>query len=370
MSEERRGQVQDRIDYRVLATGIFFTVMEYEVFTFSKSVVETAGRDAWISIVIGGLILMANVFFLCRLAQRFPQQTFFEYCGTVWGKGLGIGIKVLYLLYWIAFLLLLVEEFAVVNKMFFLPDTPSLVPKICILIGAVWLGSYGLVAILRFFQVVGLFVLIPILLLLFLALPEIHLSNFRPILGDGAVPVLRGALWYLATFQGLEIILFIMPFLVKPKKILKPSIAGLGGLVGLSLFLSVCAIGILGKENVNSSIWPGIATVSTIQLPGFPVERFELFLTIIWIIAIFATICMILYLFVHGIGWLFHRKPTRHIFSIVAAVLLLLLEVVSLNYTQILCIRTTLTRVTAVFTLVIPLLTWIVAIIRRKEGAC
>lgn len=368
MIEKTGDEKQDKVDYRIVTIALILGVMEFETYTFTKSVILVAHQNAWVSILLGSFIMVAIVYMLYRLAVRFPEETLFEYCGKVWGNLLGSVIKALYLVFWFAFLIIIVDEFSIANQILFLPSTPPIVPKVILVMGAAWLGSYGMIAILRFFQVVSLFALLPLVLVGLLAIPDLHLENFMPVLSEGVIPIYKGIVQDLGAYQGVELILFLTPFLVKPKKMYRPILWGIGGLTLTGLMLSIISVGILGVENTTISIWPGIATVSAIQLPGFPVERFELFLTISWIVAIFTTICLVLYLFAYGIGQMIHQKLNERLFYLVGICVVLISEWINPSFTLLQQLRQYLNQVNILFILVLPLLTLILAMIRRKEG--
>lgn len=358
----------DKLDPKVLIPFLILGILEFELFTFARSTIEAAEQDAWLSVLLGTVTVSFFVYLLIRLAARFPKENLFQYSGKVWGKPLGVMITLGYLLFWAVYLSTLLEDAIMANKILFLPKTPSIIPMVLVAVGAIWLVAYGLTAVVRFFQLNLAFLLLPLLLLGALSLRNIRTENFFPILSNGIGPVVQGTLTYMGAHQGIESILFLAPFITNIRSSVKPALIGII-VVSFMAFLQVTsAIGIMGVENVRHSIWPGIDTISLIDLPGFPVERFELLLTLPWLIAVFTTLCLYLYLLSFGLVQFFNL---RHRKAAIYAVALTVFGATMLfpNYAWTIVFRQYLSWAGLVFIFLIPTLTLAVACIRGRRGS-
>lgn len=367
MSDRRHHKYSDSLDPRVLIAVLVMTIFEFEIFTHARGLVDIARHDALPVIVLGGTLLVLLTVLLVKLARRFPQENFFQYIKTIWGRPVALIITVAYLLYFYTLMVLLFQDFANANRLLFLQETPVMVPMVLMGIGAVWLAAYGVSAIVRFFQLVFPGFALLMLGILILGIREIRFENFLPMFSNGIVPILHGAIVYVGIIQGIEIILFLTPFLNDQNKMLKPAIWGILPAVFFMFFASANAIGILGVENVLDFVYPGIALLSVIQLPGFAVERFELLLTLPWLVAIFTTMSIYIYLLSYGIIELFgfsRRKITLVIVTIAIIAATYLIP----NLTWMLLLREYYNYFTLLFTAVIPVLTLLLAVIRGKEG--
>lgn len=366
MSGQTKHGVIDKLDPRVVTVALFVGVMEYEVFTVAKGVIAIAKQDAWLSFFIGGLISVFTMFLLVKLASRFPKENLFEYSKKIWGKPIAFVITVCYLLYWTLFLTILISDTAYTNKYFFLQRTPAVVPMALLGIGAAWLVLYGLTALIRSFQVLFLFIVIPLFLIPLFAFRGMEFTNFLPVLKNGTLPVLHGALHFCGALQGLELILFISPFLTDVRKSFKPASMGLLLIVLVNILQVLIVIGVLGIFNAKYSVYPLYDAITLIELPGFPVERFELFLTFPWIIGIFTTICLFVYLLSYGIVQTFgihKQKPV--VFGV--TVLVITASYIFPNFAIEAKARGLLPYISLFFIYILPVLTLLVAILRSKR---
>lgn len=367
MNNSIHDSVTDRLDVRVLIAVLFVSVLEFELFTFSRAIVEVAGQDAWLSILFGGVIVSVNTILLVKLMARFPRENIFQFSGRVWGKPLSLVVIAGYLLYWLVFLTALLEDFSVANQTFFVREAPPILSVILLVIGAAWVVSYGFTAVVRLLQMMLPFILLPLIFIATISAPHIRLENFQPILAGGIMPVFKGAILFAGFLQGLEVILFAGPFLENPKKALKPALIGVNLLLLFPFLQAFNAIGILGVDYINVSVWPGIDTMSAIHFPGFPVERFELFLTLPWLVAIFTTLSVFLYLLSFGVVQTLNMKHRKVIIYLLAGVVAAATYLFP-NYAWAMAVREKLNTATLLFISVIPVITLILAVIRKKEG--
>jgi len=362
-----KDHVKDKIDPQVIPLILFLTIIEFELFTVARKVFLTAGRDSWLAALLGGIFVTLGTYFLLRLMNRFPKQNFLQYIPQIWGKPLALIIAIGYFLFWGSFLTLLFKNTAEVNQIFFLEKTPLLIPIFLIAFGAVWLVTYGFVPIIRFIQIISPLFIIPILLTILLTLSEIEIRNFFPIMADGITPVLKGAIIYTGYFQGLELILFLPPFLSDTNKAFKPTLGGIVFVNLLAFVAIILVIGILGIKNTNQILWPAFAMLSLIEIPGFPAERFELLLTLPLLIGAFVTISIVLYLLSYGIIQVFkisHKKTVIYVMALITVLAIMLVP----DFAWGIKFRRIHTYATIVFIYLLPLLTFLLAVLRKKRG--
>ncbi|WP_291300731.1 GerAB/ArcD/ProY family transporter [Desulfosporosinus sp. BICA1-9] len=110
-------------------------------------------------------------------------------------------------MFWLALLSSIFYETLLANKMLFLPQTPTIVPLVLFALSLIWLVSYGLVPMIRFFQLLLPFLAIPLILLALLFTTTIKTDRFLPVQENGLLPVLKGSYYSLGAFQGPEVLL-------------------------------------------------------------------------------------------------------------------------------------------------------------------
>ena len=135
----------------------------------------------------------------------------------------------------------------------------------------------------------------------------------------------------------------------------------------MSLLLGIGSgsIGIMGVENIRETVLPSITMLSLIELPGFPVERFGLLLTLPVILGIFSSLAVYIYLISFALIDFFKIERRKTVISIVAVLSLIIIYFIP-DLTWTMKLREILIHLTLLFILVIPLLTLISAKIRGQ----
>lgn len=368
MNQGNMESKNDRLDPKVLTIALIVGIIEFEVFTFAKGVIAIAKQDAWISILLGGAITFLTAYLMVKLSTRFPKENFIQYSKKVWGKPVAVVMVILLLIYWFIYLVLLYKDSSMATEFYYLKRTPPLIPIAFVAGVAGWLALYGLTVIIRFFQITAAFLVLPLILIMVLVMPQIDLSNFFPILSEGFLPVLKGAVFIAGAFQGLELILFTAPFLNDPQKAIKPVFYGIGFIVGIAFFMVVATIGSLGVVQAEEAVYPGVEVIRLIEVPGLFAERFEFFLTLPWIVGVFTTICLFTYLLSYGFCQIIKIQNRKAVVFIISA-LVVAGTAFFPNFAWELKVRNNINYATFFFVLLLPVLTLLLAALRKKRGS-
>ncbi|QQE76255.1 GerAB/ArcD/ProY family transporter [Brevibacillus composti] len=112
-------------------------------------------------------------------------------------------------------------------------------------------------------------------------------------------------------FSGFEIILFLLAYTRHAKKAFWPLLAGMALVTIIYMIIVIMVIGSLTLEEVKTLTWPTMEFVKQIEFPGAFFEHFEIFFISIWILNMFTTFFINLYLASLGIHLLFGWKKKR-----------------------------------------------------------
>jgi len=363
--------IKEKIQPQVFMIPIFIGLSECVLIHLVNTIINISGRDAWLVSLIGSLFSFLLVYLLVTLANRFPAENFFQYSLRVWGRPISYLIAISYFLFWLTFMVLFIEDTIHINKIYFLQRTPALVQMIFLFIGGVWLISYGFINLVRFFQVMFPFLIFSIMLGIVLSLQNLEISSFLPILGNGFLPIIKGSIIYFGFLQGIEVIIFTYPFFYKgsgsKKVLLKRALAGVG-LLNLIAFLHiVISIGVLGVVSTKEMLWANFAVLELIEVPGFAAERFDLLFTIAWLISLFCAGNFFYYLASYGLIQVFNLKHKKMVIFLVGLVSSVIAYIIP-NYSTVIIIWQNINYISITFIFIIPFLTLILAILRKKGG--
>lgn len=261
-----------------------------------------AAQDAWIAILVGGGGGLAVAWLYTSLASRFPGQTLIGYSKTLLGPWLGGLVGLLYIWYGLHLGALVTRNFGEFLVTTILPTTPISVFILTLMLLCAYGVRHGLEPLARASQVMGGVILIQVLLVSGLLLKDMRLTNLRPVLEKGPVPVLQGAFTLLG-FPFGETVLFalILPF-VRPAFAVKRTVMTTMGCT--AIFLAAVHAGnlaVLGPHLTGTSRFPSLAAVGMIDIADF-LTRLDVLVVSSWIVTGFMKVAICLYVTAVGVA--------------------------------------------------------------------
>lgn len=358
---------------KISASQLFILIFLFEL--GSAQLIPTAieaKQDEWISILIamaGGFLLF---FMYHQLYQYYPDIPLTDYTKRIVGKGFGSVLSLLYILYFSYLAARVLRDFGEMLLTFAYPETPLFIVNALLMIVIVFSVRKGIEVLARaselFFVLMYLLAVSGFILIVVSGL--IQLNNLRPVLENGALPVLKSAFTQTLFFPFGEAVVFamILPYLNNPKKAKKSGLFALG-LSGINLTLiMVINISVLGVDLTSRSPFPLLSTIQSIQIAEF-FERLDVYFMIGLITGGFFKISVFLYAAVIGTAGLFKINQSATLAYPMGLIILLMSVTIASNYPEHLRegLRTVPLLLHLPFQVIIPFFLLVVAIIRKKR---
>ncbi|MFJ7745356.1 endospore germination permease [Peribacillus sp. NPDC097295] len=223
-----------------LALIIYPTIFATAILTVPAISHSYAGRDMWISPILGSLNGFFTAYILYQLHKMFPNETIFEYSQHIIGK---FPAKVLTWLYVFFFLYMsgfLLREYADFIIITLLPETPRVVIMGTLVLVSSFAISGGLAVVGRTSSLFIPIFIIPIPIIMLFLFHDFDTTQIFPILEDGLMPSLLGAAVPQAWFSEVFIISVLLPFLKDRKKGMKWTIISL-----IAIMLSLICVNLI-----------------------------------------------------------------------------------------------------------------------------
>ncbi|MDF2989052.1 MAG: spore gernimation protein, partial [Eubacterium sp.] len=269
-------------------------------------------NDAWIAGLLSLILFLPMLLIYSRLLSLFPDKDLFDILNIVFGKVIGKITAVIYI--WYAFHLgaLVLRNFGEFINTVAMPETPLMVPLIClqiVCVTGVCLGLEVVGRITTYFLPLILFIL---LLVQLLAIPQLHFNYLKPILGNGIGPVLKGA-FSTFSFPFAETVLFLGVFSSLKTKKSPIKIYLLGTLISAFVIINITIrnIAVLGNM-LGSFYFPSYEAVSRINIGDF-IQRIEVTVSIVFIFGAFIKAAICLMVACKGIGKVLNLKDYRSV---------------------------------------------------------
>jgi spore germination protein len=358
-----------RTDDKITATQatVFLnnTLLGAGILTLPRSVSETLKTpDSWLSILLGGGIVMLAVLLMVKISQQFPGQTVFQYAGRITGRVIGGALCLLLILYFIIVAGFEIRSLAEVILFFLLEGTPIW----AITLPFIWLGTYlvygGINSIARVFQIVFPISIMILLISYTLSLRLFDIDHLRPVLGNGLLPVFRGLKSTVLVFTGCEVTLTLVAFMQHPKQAVKAMLTGIAIPLALYFLTLIMVIGGLSVDSVITSTWPTLDLMRSFEVPGFIFERMEFPLMVIWLMQMFCNFSSFFFQASLGISQIFRLSLHPIIYALIP--LIYISAMVPKSITDLFAIGDAIGKMGIVLFLLLPVLLSVIWLIRVK----
>lgn len=311
-----------RSDDKITTTqaSIFLTnsVLGAGILTLPRGVVEIVKTpDVWLSVLLGGLVVLGVIFVMVKLSQQFPGLTIYQYARLIVGKIPGGALCSILILYYLVIAGFEARVLAEIMLFFLLEGTPSW----AIVIPFIWVTTYlvfgGINAIARVFQIIFPISVFVLIIAYGFSLHLFEINNLRPLLSEGLVPVVKGLKSTILIYSGCEVIMTLVGHMECPKDAMKAMSVGIG--IPLLIYLStvIVVVGGMSVDAVMRSTWPTIDLMRTFEITGLFFERFEFPFLVIWIMQMFCNFSSFYFNASLGISQIFKISRTWTILGLI-----------------------------------------------------
>ncbi len=283
-----------------------------------------AGKDAWISILIGNLIGLTVFAGYAYLYRKFPQLPLTAYVRKLFGRHVGAIISILYIILFLNLAGRNLRDGSSMLVMATMHRTPLFIIATLMVLSGAYVLHKGVEVLARtslVFAALVMFIGIFCSMMLMFS-GSINLNRMLPIFENGIEPVISSVVHQNYMFPFGEMIAFtmFMPYLNNAKK--GPWVIGVAIFVsGLLLSLTmVLNISVLGADIIKRSPLPLMPTISKISISDF-IQRLDILIVMVLIIGVFFKMTVFFAAALIGISELF-KIPYRRMVYPVALIIL------------------------------------------------
>lgn len=358
-------RTDDKITTTQASLFLTNTVLGAGILTLPRSVVESVKTpDAWMSVLLGGVIVMLVIFVMVKLSQQFPGNTVYQYSRRIAGTLPGGFLSTLLIIYFIIIAGFEVRVLAEIMLFFLLEGTPVW----AIVIPFIWVAGYlvfgGINTIARVYQIIFPISLFILILCYILGLRLFDINNLRPVLSEGLMPVFKGLKSTVLVYTGCEVVMTTTAFMQHPKHAVKAMLMGISIPMLLYLLTVVVVVGGLSIDSVITSTWPTIDLVRSFEITGFFFERFEFPLLVIWIMQMYCNFCSFFFNASLGISQVFKFRQKPVIFGLMPIILIATMVPVRIN--DVFALGDAIGIMGILLFISVPVLLSVILIIRKK----
>lgn len=289
------------------------TTIGVSILFLQRDLVEIAGRDAWISMLLGGLVAILAGLMIYYLARYYKNLDLPEMALAAAGPILGRILLLPLTFYVLLDAGLTIRVFAQALTLFLLDRTPVIIITGLIIIVMVSVVVRGINAIAGVIDLLFPFFIFSMLLLIAMAVTEANLINLKPVLYKSSGPVLQATLPAYSALLGYGSIAYVMRYVPQPQKVLRWFLGGIVLSVLLFTLLTVESIAVFGTTETGFLMFPILFLTKAIEVQAAFVERLEAFMVLIWIPAVFTSASVFCFGSVRNFSVLLKIPPQRQV---------------------------------------------------------
>jgi len=281
-----------------------------------------AGKDAWISTLLGSGVSITLLAIWLHLQRKYPGLSLVQYGIKILGPWLGypIGFYIVFIIFVISNFI--VEDLVLLTTLIMLPNTPEMLIEATFILVAIYACYKGVETIGRFCELAYLPLTLLIFVLPLLQWQEIGVQVFQPILQINWRGVMVGTVNALVfPFAEVMVPVILLPYVTPAKEsekyyLLMPIAAGVILLARTGLVLMA-----LGPEIATRITIPLVALFRVISLGTF-LNRVEGLFLGIWYIGLLGKLIISLYAGVLLLSQLTGVRRLENLWLPVGAILL------------------------------------------------
>jgi spore germination protein KB len=286
-----------------MAVTMHSTVLATAVLLLPSSTAKHANQDLWLSPIWAAPLGFLAIWLAVQLNKLYPGQSIVECSVSILGRIAGkiVGLSYIFFLFYANGLI--VREYAEFPIGSFLPNTPMIVVAGSMVLLAAYAVYHGLETIAR-----AAVVIVPVVFTLhiigaLLIIGDMDVRNLFPVLENGVLPSIKGAVSPLTYLGQFFLITFMLPFVQDKSKGLKWGVVSLSSVLFIMLLANFSTMMLFG-ELTGRLLYPVMISARYISIADF-LEHVEALTMAIWVGKTFIKITVFYYLAVIGTAqWL------------------------------------------------------------------
>jgi spore germination protein (amino acid permease) len=295
---------------------VFFLIHGTQVgigmLSFQRLVMKEAGHDAWIAVIITGIIAHLLIWIMYKLFAHSPNaEDIVSIHKCYFGKWIGFVFSFALLVYFSLLAFTVLQTYIEIIKIWMFPLIGAWQFSLIFLALAYYAvsGGFRVVTGLCFWGVV--IPLLTIFPMLFFPLEYAHYRNLLPVFDHSIREIVAGTKAMSLQYLGMEMLLVYYPFIKQPEKSHKWAQWGNAFTTLFYLIVMLIAIVFYNEEQIQHITWP---TLTLAKIPEVPfIERMEYIIISIYVLVVFPIICIAVWSATRVAKKLFSIKQRRSV---------------------------------------------------------
>jgi spore germination protein len=345
---------------------LFISMFSYGVIEAPHAAAKYIGNNGYWGFILAFGIVIPVIAVISRLGKRFPSKSVIQYLPEVMGAPLGKFLGFLYLVVIMGLMIWASRAISEQLSIYFLSRTPMWASVFIFMVVSTFVAYQGIEGVSRLaaflFPVTFFFSFLAILF----SFQNFDLENIRPIFFIDGFKIPLGTVYLFYPFISLLTVLMIFPYLTQKQKGFKVIFGAATLAASVILLVIVSGIGNYSAPGVLRYSWPVLELTRKANLP-YVLQTFGLFYAATWLSQALAGTGFFYYILSEGVSKLVNGLNYKW-FTLILFPITYFLIMLPSGVIDVRAIFPYLCIVGFGFTLVLPLILWLVAVVRKVDS--
>jgi spore germination protein KB len=276
-----------------MAFMMYPTIVATAILGVPSITAKYAKTDLWLPPIFAALIGYLTVYIAYKLHKLYPKQTVIQFSEQIIGLAPGKILGFLFLFFYIQNTGLILRGYAEFIIGSFLVRTPISVIMASMALLCAFIVRGGIEVLGRAAELFVPVFIFPICILILLLIPDLEFKNIFPILGEGIMPPIKGAIVPGGWFSEFFLIIFLLPFLADMKKGMKSGMMTVFAVMMTLIVVNLTVLFVLGPTT-STKLYPLMNVSRYISFADF-FEHVESAVMAVWIVGAFVKVSVFYY---------------------------------------------------------------------------
>lgn len=306
-----------------LFISMVITVAGTSIFAYPRILSEDVGTDGWAVIILTGILLIPTLYIAKKSIEINNYNKFTPMLEDNFGKVLGKIIALSVILSALLITSMETRVFTEVLKMYLLKRTPSEFIIILVILVSAFLVRGEIESVVRFNEIAFWLMFLPIIFAILFVLKGSDFTNILPVLNNKPINYLNGVRNSVFAFLGFEVVYVLYPLVKEKRDIMNVTYKSLAFIIIFYIIVAVTTVIVFSKSYISQLLWPTITMLSTVNIPGTFVERWEGAIMAFWFIFYFTTYVNLCYFSADVVKSVFNLEEVKVALLIVTPIIYL-----------------------------------------------
>jgi len=300
------------------------------VFGFQRYIYNESGHDAWLSVILAGLVTHLMVWVMITTMKMHDDHDLYDIHRNLFGKWLGNGLSVVIMLYFLTNMTAIVRTYIEAVQSWIFPDYPTWLLSLILVVLMVYGSLGGLRAVLQL-SFISFLLIVATSLLYYYPLQYADWRRILPIFDTSVQHLVAGAVKMGFTVAGFEVIFFVYTHVKDKDKAMRNAQCSVLFTNLLYLIIMVISIVYFSENQMPKTIWGSINLLKIIKYPFL--ERIEFIAIPFWMFVTVPGLMVLSWILVRGTSRVFHWNQKLSIYG--TAIIILVASICFQNRRQI-----------------------------------